>query len=68
MNRELLHGDLCPLCGRPLTLRPSVVVHSNVQYPTRADAVPHCASCASCASDMLRAQEWAELMRARYES
>jgi hypothetical protein len=65
MTNELLHGDLCPLCGRPLTLRPSVVVRSNVPYPTRTDTVPHCAS---CASDMPRAQKWADLMRARYES
>ncbi|MEU0274233.1 hypothetical protein [Streptomyces sp. NPDC006307] len=26
MTTELLHGDLCPLCGQPLTLRPTVTV------------------------------------------
>ncbi|MFF3967943.1 hypothetical protein ACFYZI_41120 [Streptomyces griseorubiginosus] len=63
MNPELLHGDLCPLCGRPLTLRPTVVVHSNVPYPTRTDTRPYCTS---CASDMTRTQKWADLMNARY--
>ncbi|WP_432091354.1 hypothetical protein [Streptomyces sp. NRRL F-5630] len=62
---ELLHGDLCPLCGRPLTLRPVVIVRSNVPYPTRTDTVPHCAY---CASDMTRAPQWADLMNARYGS
>ncbi|MFJ2709048.1 hypothetical protein ACIO3R_38490 [Streptomyces sp. NPDC087428] len=65
MTNELLHGDLCPLCCRPLTLPTTTVVHSNVPYPTRIDMVPHCTS---CAGDMARAQEWADLMRARYES
>ncbi|MFE5900913.1 hypothetical protein ACFQ67_26360 [Streptomyces sp. NPDC056488] len=65
MTNELLHGDPCPLCGRPLTLRPKVVVRSNVPYSPRTDTVPRCES---CAGDMLRAQEWADLMRARYES
>ncbi|MFH0246297.1 hypothetical protein ACGRHY_28640 [Streptomyces sp. HK10] len=64
MNTNLLHGDFCPLCGQPLTLRPTVVVRSNVPYPTRTDMVPHCIS---CASDMPRAQEWADLMHARYD-
>ncbi|MFE1781015.1 hypothetical protein ACFW9F_00105 [Streptomyces sp. NPDC059506] len=63
MTTELLRGDLCPLCGRPLTLRPTVVVRSNVPYPTRIDMVPHCIS---CAGDMPHAQEWADLMHARY--
>ncbi|CAL9676827.1 hypothetical protein [Streptomyces sp. enrichment culture] len=65
VNTNLLHGDLCPLCGRPLTLRPTVVVRSNVPYPTLTDYLPHCAY---CANDMFRAQQWNDLMRARYES
>ncbi|MFE4279743.1 hypothetical protein ACFRSX_34565 [Streptomyces goshikiensis] len=65
MTNELLHGDLCPLCRRPLTLRTAVEVRSNTPSPSRTDMVPHCES---CAGDMLRAQEWADLMRARYES
>ncbi|MFD4543520.1 hypothetical protein [Streptomyces bauhiniae] len=65
MNRELLHGDLCPLCRRPLTIRTKVVVYSNTPYPSRTDTMPHCES---CTGDMLRAQQWADLMRARYES
>ncbi|RSS85724.1 hypothetical protein EF919_37765 [Streptomyces sp. WAC02707] len=64
MTNELLHGDLCPLCGQPLTLVPNVV-RSNVRYPTRTDTVPHCRY---CATDMFRSQQWADLMRARYES
>jgi hypothetical protein len=65
MNEELLHGDPCPLCRRLLTLRTTVEVRSNRPRPTRNDRVPHCIS---CASDMTRAQEWAEMMRALYES
>lgn len=65
MNTKLLHGDLCPQCRRPLTLRTTVEVHSNTPYPSRTDMVPHCEN---CTSDMTRAQEWADLMRARYES
>ncbi|MEU8653630.1 MULTISPECIES: hypothetical protein [unclassified Streptomyces] len=63
MNTNLLHGDLCPLCGQPLTLVPDVIVRSNVPYPTRIDYRPHCRY---CATDMFRAQEWSDLMRARY--
>ncbi|OIJ95451.1 hypothetical protein [Streptomyces colonosanans] len=63
MNTELLHGDLCPLCLR--TLRAIVEVRSNTPYSTRTDTVPHCIS---CASDMTRAQQWADLMHARYGS
>ncbi|MFD5510783.1 hypothetical protein ACFWIB_23845 [Streptomyces sp. NPDC127051] len=62
MNLELLHGDLCPLCRGPLTRRATAVVRSNTSYPTRIDTVPH------CTSDMTRVQQWADLMRARYES
>ncbi|MFC7963262.1 hypothetical protein [Streptomyces cinereoruber] len=66
MTTELLHGDLCPLCGRPLTLRPTAIVcSSNEPSPTRTDMVPHCRY---CANDMFRSQQWADLMRARYES
>ncbi|MEV7657894.1 hypothetical protein AB0O39_27465 [Streptomyces anulatus] len=65
MNTELLHGDVCPLCHRPLTLHPAVVVHSNTPYPTRIDTLPHCAT---CAGDMTRSQKWADLMNARYKS
>ncbi|WP_055716026.1 hypothetical protein [Streptomyces torulosus] len=65
MNEELLHGDPCPLCRRPLTLRTTVEVRSNQPHRTRTDRVPHCNS---CASDMARAPEWAEMMRALYES
>ncbi|MGW7673717.1 hypothetical protein ACWGJX_42570 [Streptomyces sp. NPDC054775] len=65
MNTELLHGDLCPLCRRPLTLRTSVEVRSNTPYLTRTGTVPHCTY---CAGDMTRAQEWADLMRACYGS
>lgn len=66
MSNELLHGDLCPLCDRRLTRRVTATVRSaQSDYPTRIDSVPHCDH---CASDMLRAQEWADLMRARYES
>ncbi|MEV2248207.1 hypothetical protein [Streptomyces sp. NPDC049970] len=65
MNTKLLHGDLCPLCRRPLTLRTTVEVRSNTPYRSRTDMVPHCEN---CAGDMTRAQEWADLMRARYES
>ncbi|MFD5098308.1 hypothetical protein [Streptomyces albidochromogenes] len=64
MTTELLHGDPCPLCGQPLTLRPTVIVHSNVPYPTRTDTAPHCRY---CANDMFRSQQWNDLMRARYE-
>ncbi|MFG3142479.1 hypothetical protein ACGFZA_40510 [Streptomyces sp. NPDC048211] len=63
MTKELLHGDLCPLCRRPLTLRTVVEVRSNTPYPSRTDMVPHCEG---CAGDMTRAQEWADLMHARY--
>ncbi|MFI0233782.1 hypothetical protein [Streptomyces sp. NPDC017086] len=63
MTHELLHGDLCPLCGRPLTLRPTVIVHSNVPYPTRTDYLPHCTSCANGPADK---QKWFDLMNARY--
>ncbi|WP_030019301.1 hypothetical protein [Streptomyces monomycini] len=65
MNNDLLFGDLCPLCRLPLTLRTTTVVRSNLPYLARIDTVPHCAG---CASDMTRAQEWADLMRARYEN
>ncbi|MFE0886951.1 hypothetical protein [Streptomyces rochei] len=64
MNANLLHGDLCPLCRRPLTLRTTVEVRSNTPYPTRTDTVPHCRH---CANDMFRSQQWNDLMRARYE-
>ncbi|WP_217246140.1 hypothetical protein [Streptomyces sp. AC602_WCS936] len=63
MNTNLLHGDLCPLCGRPLTLRPTVEVRSNVPYPTRTDYLPHCTSCANAPADKLK---WFDLMNARY--
>ncbi|MGW1776268.1 hypothetical protein [Streptomyces sp. NPDC002104] len=66
MTNELLHGDLCPLCDRPLTRRVTDTVRSaQSDYPTRIDTVPHCES---CAGDMLLAQQWADLMRACYES
>ncbi|MEV6810400.1 hypothetical protein [Streptomyces sp. NPDC051132] len=65
MSKQLIYADPCPLCGRPLTLRPTVVVRSNTPYPTRIDTVPHCAY---CANDMFRAQQWNDLMRTRYES
>ena len=61
MTNELLHGDLCPLCRRPLTLRTTADVRSNTPYPTRIDRVPHCMHCAS-------KQAWADVMRALYES
>ncbi|WP_138909249.1 hypothetical protein [Streptomyces chryseus] len=64
MNSNLLHGDLCPLCRRRLTLRTTVEVRSNTAYPSRTDMVPHCES---CAGDMPRAQQWADLMHARYD-
>ncbi|MGW1353448.1 hypothetical protein [Streptomyces sp. sk2.1] len=63
MNRELLHGDLCPLCRHPLTLRPKVVVHSNVPYSPRTDYQPHCNA---CANDLPNAQRWNDLMNDRY--
>ncbi|MFF7975886.1 hypothetical protein [Streptomyces sp. NPDC007905] len=63
MTTELLHGDLCPLCGRPLTLRLAVVVRSNVPYPTRTDYLPHCTS---CANDLPSVQRWNDLMNDRY--
>ncbi|MFG2856728.1 hypothetical protein ACGFZ9_39750 [Streptomyces mirabilis] len=62
MNTEPLHGDLCPLCRRPLTLRTTVTVRSNVPYPTRTDYLPHCAS---CANDPANTQKWNDLMNAR---
>ncbi|MFE2943431.1 hypothetical protein ACFXKG_30910 [Streptomyces sp. NPDC059255] len=65
MTHELLHGDLCPLCRRPLTLRLTAYVRSNTPYPTRIHTVP---DCTSCANDMTRAQACADLLRARYES
>ncbi|MFD8939236.1 hypothetical protein ACFV0R_28970 [Streptomyces sp. NPDC059578] len=66
MNTELLHGDLCPLYHRPLTLRITATVRSaQSDYPTRIDTVPHCDH---CADDVARAQKWAGLMLARYES
>ncbi|MFJ8828057.1 hypothetical protein ACIREE_40850 [Streptomyces sp. NPDC102467] len=61
MDTNLLHGDLCPLCRRPLMLRTTVNVRSNTPCPTRIERVPHCDSCAS-------KQEWADMMRALYES
>ncbi|WP_030792532.1 hypothetical protein [Streptomyces sp. NRRL S-920] len=63
MTTELLHGDLCPLCGRPLTLRPTVIVRSNVPYPTRTDYLPHCTA---CANDLPNVQRWNDLMNDRY--
>ncbi|MEU3448826.1 hypothetical protein AB0H29_16640 [Streptomyces thermolilacinus] len=54
MKSELLHGDLCPLCRRPLTLRTTVVVRSNVPYPTRTDCLPHCTACANDLPDVQR--------------
>ncbi|MEV7130959.1 hypothetical protein [Streptomyces sp. NPDC093260] len=66
MTTQMLHGDLCPRCGRPLTLQPTTVVRSNVPYPiTRADYLPYCDP---CASDLPNAQEWNDLMNARYGS
>ncbi|MET8572946.1 hypothetical protein [Streptomyces sp. NPDC004783] len=63
MTNELLHGDLCPLCGQPLTLSPAVVVRSNVPYPTRTIYLPHCAS---CANNLPNVQSWNDLMNDRY--
>ncbi|NJP74118.1 hypothetical protein [Streptomyces sp. C1-2] len=63
MNRELFHGDLCPLCRRPLTLRPEVVVYSNAPRPTRTDYLPHCTV---CANDLSNVQRWNDLMNDRY--
>ncbi|MFH8470571.1 hypothetical protein [Streptomyces sp. NPDC017991] len=63
MNTNLFHGDLCSQCCRPLTLRTTVEVRSNMPYPSRTDMVPHCES---CADNMPRAQKWADLMNARY--
>ncbi|QRV32413.1 hypothetical protein I6J39_34130 (plasmid) [Streptomyces californicus] len=65
MNTEPVHEDLCPLCDQPLTPIPSVVVRSNVPYPTRTDYLPHCDS---CTSDPLNAQKWYDAMNARDES
>ncbi|MFJ3498848.1 hypothetical protein ACIPPJ_35485 [Streptomyces sp. NPDC086091] len=66
MNNDLLHGDLCPMCCRRLTLRKTVEVRSaQSHHPTRTDTKPYCES---CATDMARAQEWADMMRARYEN
>ncbi|MFF9526942.1 hypothetical protein ACF1DV_33960 [Streptomyces achromogenes] len=65
MNQHQLHGDHCPLCGQPLTLRPAVVVRSNVPYPNRTDYLPHCTS---CANDPANTQKWNDLMNARYGS
>ncbi|MGW7198713.1 hypothetical protein [Streptomyces chryseus] len=65
MKNELLHGDLCPLCRRRLTPRPTVVVRSNVPYPTRTDYLPHCTS---CANDPANGQKWNDLMNDRYGS
>ncbi|MGW4750270.1 hypothetical protein ACWEPR_36345 [Streptomyces sp. NPDC004290] len=65
MISEPLYGDPCPLCHRPLTLRPTVEVRSNTPYPTRTDTVPHCAY---CANGMPRAKQWADLMHARNTS
>ncbi|GAA2509552.1 hypothetical protein GCM10010406_52510 [Streptomyces thermolineatus] len=54
------------MCCRPLTLRKTVEVRSAQSlHPTRTDMKPYCES---CADDMARAQEWADMMRARYES
>ncbi|MGW9398681.1 hypothetical protein [Streptomyces sp. NPDC055642] len=63
MNANLLHGDLCPLCRRPLTLRTTVEVRSNVPYPTRTDYLPHCTV---CANDLPNVQRWNDLMNDRY--
>ncbi|WP_217144784.1 hypothetical protein [Streptomyces sp. AC627_RSS907] len=63
MNQHLLHGDLCPLCRRPLTLRTTVEVRSNTPYPTRTDTVPHCRY---CANDLPNVQRWNDLMNDRY--
>ncbi|AJP05414.1 hypothetical protein TU94_00100 [Streptomyces cyaneogriseus subsp. noncyanogenus] len=63
MNTNPLHGDPCPLCDRPLTLRTTVVVRSNVPYPTRTDSLPHCTV---CANDLPNRQRWYDLMNDRY--
>lgn len=66
MTTELLHGDLCPLCRRPLRLVPDVIVRSaGVPYPTRTDYLPRCDS---CTSDPLNSQKWNDAMNARDES
>ncbi|MEK8141711.1 hypothetical protein NKH18_01050 [Streptomyces sp. M10(2022)] len=66
MNYELLHGDLCPLCRRPLALRKTAEVRSHQSLrPTRTSTAPYCDD---CASDMTRCQEWVGLMPARYET
>ncbi|MEU6672162.1 hypothetical protein [Streptomyces sp. NPDC046727] len=66
MNNDLLHGGLCPMCRRPLTLRKTTEVRSaQPPHPTRTEMKPYCES---CASDMARAQAWVAMMRARYES
>jgi hypothetical protein len=63
MTTELLHEDLCPLCGQPLILLPHVVVRSaGVPYPTRTDYLPHCTP---CTNDPVIKRKWNDLMNDR---
>ncbi|MFD4833322.1 hypothetical protein ACFWPV_26220 [Streptomyces uncialis] len=63
MNHELLHGDPCPLCDRPLTRRVTATVRSaQSAYPTRIDTVPHCTR---CTNDPISEQKWNDLMNDR---
>ncbi|WP_331720137.1 hypothetical protein OG762_51835 (plasmid) [Streptomyces sp. NBC_01136] len=63
MKTNLLHEDLCPLCRRPLTRRPKVVVRSaGVPHPTRIDYLPHCTR---CTNDPVIKQKWNDLMNDR---
>jgi RNase P subunit RPR2 len=67
MNNEQLHQDLCPMCHRPLTELPTVVVRSHQSnYPARIDTKPYCEPCDT--GDPIRRQEWANMMNARDES
>ncbi|MFJ9703364.1 hypothetical protein [Streptomyces fradiae] len=52
------HSFLAAALGRP-----TIVVRSNVPYPTRTDYLPHCTV---CANDLPNVQRWNDLMNDRY--
>lgn len=65
MTNELLHGDICPLCSRPM--RPefrSVGGSAQQDHPARTDF--HRYHCDGC--ETARPQEFFDAMRALYES
>ncbi|MGK5696966.1 hypothetical protein ACSNOJ_29455 [Streptomyces sp. URMC 128] len=65
MIDEPLYGAPCPLCSRPLRIEYGRTHPSSQQdYPARIwIAARRCADC-----ETARSQQWAEVMRARYET